>query len=251
MTHPLENSHETLDVTAPTEGVVHIRLNRRTKLNAIDERLLDELAETVESVMADGTHVLLLSGSGDRAFSVGADIRNRIDDIDAETALELSQLGQDVFETVASFPAPVIACIDGYCLGGGMELAACADLRIASPDSTFSQPEHDHGLIPGWGGTQRLPRLVGPHRAKQIVFTASEFDAETMRQYGFVTELAENPLETGIAYAEGLTEYAPSAHRYAKRAIEMQHSDHAFAFESLAFAFLIAQRETATANGSS
>lgn len=250
MTHPLENAHKTLDVTTPTEGVVHVRLDRRTKLNAIDECLLNELAETVESVTADGTHVLLLSGSGDRAFSVGADIRNRIDDLDAETAFELSQLGQDVFEAVAEFPGPVIACIDGYCLGGGMELAACADLRIASPASTFGQPEHDHGLIPGWGGTQRLPHLIGSHRAKQVVFTASEFDAETMRQYGFVTELAEPPLETGLEYAKTLTEYAPSAHQYAKRAIEAQRSDYAFAYESLAFAFLIARDVSAASSRS-
>ncbi|MFB6202539.1 MAG: enoyl-CoA hydratase/isomerase family protein [Halorhabdus sp.] len=250
MTHPHENPHETLDVTAPIEGVVHVRLDRRTELNAIDERLLNELAETVESVTAEETHVLLLSGSGDRAFSVGADIRNRIDDMDAETAFELSKLGQDVFDAVAEFPGPVIACIDGYCLGGGMELAACADLRIASPDSTFGQPEHDHGLIPGWGGTQRLPHLIGPHRAKQVVFTASEFDAETMRQYGFVTELAASPLEIGMEYAEALTEYAPSVHRYAKRAIETQHGDHAFAYESLAFAFLVARDMSAANNRS-
>lgn len=247
MAHPLDDTQETLTVTAPVEGVVHVRLDRRPKLNAIDESLLDELTGVVDSLAQDRmTRALLLSGAGGRAFSVGADIRHRLGDLDADTAFALSRLGQRTFDDVARFPGPVLACIDGYCLGGGMELAACADLRIASPASTFGQPEREHGLIPGWGGTQRLPRIIGPHRAKQVIFTGETYDAETMHQYGFLTELADAPVETGRAYAEQVTDSVTAACRHAKQAIQQGHRDGGFAYESLAFAHLAARLEDDT-----
>jgi len=249
VTHPVDDTHETLSVTAPAAGVVHVRLDRRVELNAIDETLLDELDRVVGALTGDGrTRVLLLSGAGDRAFSVGADVRDRLDDLTPETALRLSRRGQRAFEGVARFPGPVLACIDGYCLGGGMELAACADLRIAAPDATFGQPEADLGLVPGWGGTQRLPRLVGPARAKRVVFSAEEFGAETMFRWGFVTELSEAPVEAGIARAEAFAENDPPVCRCAKRAVDLCDARAAdgFAYESLAFAFLVARRTGGT-----
>jgi enoyl-CoA hydratase/3-hydroxyacyl-CoA dehydrogenase len=244
MSHPLDATHDTLAVTAPAEGVVHVQLDRQPELNAISEALLDELERAVEALAGDdAAHALVVSGAGGRAFSVGAD-RRRLDDLDPGAAYRLSRRGQRAFDAVARFPGPVLAAIDGYCLGGGMELALCADLRIAGPDATFGQPEADHGLVPGWGGTQRLPRVVGGDRAKEIIFSGAEYDAETMARYGLLTEVADDPVAAAIERAETFTEYPPAVHRHAKRAMSAGGDADAAGFEqeSLAFALLVARR---------
>ncbi|MDY6818182.1 MAG: enoyl-CoA hydratase/isomerase family protein [Halobacteriales archaeon] len=245
MTDPFTDTYDTLAITTLTDGIVHLCLDRQPELNAINETLLDEL-NTVLDILErhESARLLLISGSGSRAFSIGADIRHRLDELSAETARRLSCHGQRTFAKLARFPGPVLASIDGYCLGGGMELAACADLRIASPDATFSQPEQELGLIPGWGGTQRLPRIIGLSRAKHVIFTAEEFDAETMHEYGFITELSATPFETTRDRAEGLAEYSSIAQRYAKRAIQTGLDTHGagFAFESSSFGYLVDQR---------
>jgi len=135
-----------------------------------------------------------------------------------------------------------VAGIDGYCLGGGMELATCADLRIASERSEFGQPEHDFGLLPGWGGTQRLPRLVGEARAKEIIFTADRYDPETLREYGYLTEVVD-----ADAFDDRIREFAaelaagpPIAQAYTKRAIHAGRTDEqaGLAVENQAFGLL-------------
>jgi enoyl-CoA hydratase/3-hydroxyacyl-CoA dehydrogenase len=138
---------------------------------------------------------------------------------------------------------PVVAGIDGYCLGGGMELATCADMRVASDRSEFGQPEHDLGLLPGWGGTQRLKHIVGEGRAKEIIFTADRFDAETMADYGFVNEVVEVSEfdERAMDLATDLASGPPIAQKYTKRAMlaGRDDTDAGLEVESQAFGHLM------------
>ncbi|MFB6303090.1 MAG: enoyl-CoA hydratase/isomerase family protein [Haloferacaceae archaeon] len=250
-----DHTYETLDVTTPSPGVAHLRLDRRTELNAITPTVLDDLDDVLDDLDdaadADGSTgpadahdvpVLVVSGAG-RAFSVGADL-DLIDGLDAGRAADLSRRGQRVFGRLSALPAPVVAAIDGYCLGGGMELAACADIRIASPDATFGQPECDRGLVPGWGGTQRLARLVGRGRAAEVILTADEYDAETMHRYGFVTELADDPLDRARERAGAFADRSPGVNRDAKRALGHDDAAAGLAFEAAAFGRLAARRGT-------
>jgi enoyl-CoA hydratase/3-hydroxyacyl-CoA dehydrogenase len=136
-------------------------------------------------------------------------------------ARKLMKRGQSVFGKLESARFPVVAGIDGYCLGGGMELATCADLRVASERSEFGQPELNLGLIPGWGGTQRLGHVVGEGRAREIVLTAERYDAETMYDYGFVNEVTPNDelLDRAMELTADLAAGPPIAQEMAKTAM--------------------------------
>jgi len=217
--HPM--AFDTIQVDR--EGRIgHIVLDRPNRMNTISAELLDELAVAVEDLDADSeVRCLLVSGAGDRAFSAGADVSGLGDDPDALAAMAFSRTGQQTFGKLEACETPVVAAIDGYCLGGGMELAACADLRIASEGSTFGQPEHTLGLLPGWGGTQRLSHLIGESRAKEIIFTGDRFDAATMVGYGFLTEVVDSDdLDaTAMALAEKLAAGPPIAQAFTKRAM--------------------------------
>jgi len=182
---------ETIEVRYPGDMVGHVVLDRPHRMNSISPQLMDELSASVDLLEDDDeVRAILLTGAGDRAFSVGADVTAVTAGSGIE-AIDLSRKGQETFGKLQDADLPVVAGVDGYCLGGGMELATCADLRVASGRSEFGQTEHNLGLIPGWGGTQRLRRIVGEGRAKEIIFTAERFEAETMADYGFVNEVVD------------------------------------------------------------
>ncbi|MFD1686568.1 3-hydroxyacyl-CoA dehydrogenase/enoyl-CoA hydratase family protein [Halobellus litoreus] len=212
-----------------SEGVGHVRLDRPHRMNTITDDLLEELEDAVDRFEADeAVRTILITGTGDRAFSAGADIQAMAGGAgDVNRAADLSRLGQETFGRLESSPLPVVAGIDGYCLGGGMELAMAADLRIAAERSEFGQPEHDLGLLPGWGGTARLQRIVGMGRAKEIIFTADRYDAETMADYGFVNEVTANEDfdERAFEFARDLAAGPPIAQRYTKRAMHRSWDD--------------------------
>jgi enoyl-CoA hydratase/3-hydroxyacyl-CoA dehydrogenase len=174
-------------------------------MNTVTAEMVEEIDDALDRLAEDDeVRALLLTGAGDRAFSTGFDASTASAASGIEAA-ELSRLGQRVFGRLEELPMPVVAAIDGYCLGGGMELAACADMRIASERARFGQPEHNLGLMPGWGGTQRLPRIVGEGRAKEIIFTArNDYEPGTMADYGFVNEVVEDrkvePLQKFMSY---------------------------------------------------
>ena len=236
MSPPFDYEYATIRLDRVTPGVAHLQLDRQRDLNAITETVLAELSDAVDALSHDDeVQVLVLSGAGTRAFSIGAAVRDRLDHLDMETAFTLSRHGQRVFARVRQFPGPVIATIEGYCLGGGMELAACADLRIAGPEATFGQPELELGLIPGWGGTQRLGQLIGTGRAAEIILTADEYDVETMARYGFVNWVAEEPFDAACDRAASLAEHSRLAQQYAKRALEYEATETGLWFEALAF----------------
>jgi len=214
-------TYETLDVSI--EGAVgRIVIDRPHRLNTITVELIDELDAAIDQFEADDrVRAILLTGAGDRAFAAGVDMNALSGSAEPLLAVELSRKGRRTFGRLEETPMPVVAGIDGYCLGGGMELSLCADLRIASERSTFGQTEHNLGIMPGWGGTQRLARLVGESRAKEIIFTADQYDAATMADYGLVSEVV--PVDefesAAMALAEKLAAGPPIAQKYTKRAM--------------------------------
>jgi enoyl-CoA hydratase/3-hydroxyacyl-CoA dehydrogenase len=209
--------------------VGHVEIDRPHRMNTISDEVLDELAAAIDRLdAADDVRAILLSGAGDRAFSAGADVQSMAaGGADPIHAVELSRRGQETFGKLEASDKPVVAAIDGYCLGGGMELATAADLRVASERSELGQPELNLGLLPGWGGTQRLARIVGEGRAKEIILTAERYDAETMSEYGFVNEVVENDEldDRARELAEQLAGGPPIAQKYTKRAIHAGRTD--------------------------
>ena len=222
----MSDEYETLLVEG-TDGVGRITIDRPERMNAISPTLLDELADAIEALEADeSVRTVVLAGAGDRAFSAGADL-SAITEGNAVEVAELSRTGQETFGAVKACSMPVIAAIDGFCLGGGMELATHADLRIATDDAVFGQTEHNLGLMPGWGGTQRLQRIIGEGRAKEIIFTADHFDAETMADYGFLNEVhAPEAFDERVdELAAALTAGPPIAQELSKRAMHKGQDD--------------------------
>ncbi len=168
------------------EGRVAIlTVNRPDKLNALNQQVRDEVLAALAAIETDdGVGVVVLTGSGDKAFIAGADIG----EFEGRTPFDQRHAMRQprIFDVMAGFPKPVIAMINGYCLGGGCELASSCDLRVASEKARFGQPEINLGLIPGGGGTQRLPRLVGPGHAMRLVLTGDMIDATEAERIGLV-----------------------------------------------------------------
>jgi enoyl-CoA hydratase/3-hydroxyacyl-CoA dehydrogenase len=237
-------SYDTLTVTVDG-NVGHVELDRPHRMNTISSELLEELGTAVDELEAhEDVRAVLLTGSGERAFSAGADVQSMAaGGADPIGAVELSKLGQDTFGKLEACDMPVVAGINGYCLGGGMELATCADLRVGARGSELGQPEHNLGLLPGWGGTQRLKHLVGESRAKEIIFTAERYDAETMGDYGFLNEVVEASDLTDRAWelARDLAAGPPIAQKYTKRAMlaGREDTDAGLEVESQAFGHLM------------
>ncbi|TKX55590.1 3-hydroxyacyl-CoA dehydrogenase [Halorubrum sp. SP3] len=221
--------------------VGHVEIDRPHRMNTISGEVLDELADAIDRLDADDeVRAILLSGAGDRAFSAGADVQSMAaGGADPIHAVELSRQGQRTFGKLEESDKPVVAAIDGYCLGGGMELATAADMRIASERSELGQPELDLGLLPGWGGTQRLARIVGEGRAKEIILTADRYDAETMAEYDFVNEVVPDDEldERARELAEQLAGGPPIAQKYTKRAIHAGRTDNEAGLEVEAMGF--------------
>jgi enoyl-CoA hydratase/3-hydroxyacyl-CoA dehydrogenase len=236
---------ETINLTYPSERVAHIELDRPQQMNSISLELIEELDVALDLVEDDDSvRSLLVSGAGDRAFSAGADFMSIAGSgADPFEAVELSKFGQETFGRLEEIEMPVVAAVDGYCLGGGMELATCADVRVATTRSEFGQPEFNLGLLPGWGGTQRLQRIVGMGRAKEIIFTAERYPAEEMAEFGFVNELYEPGEfeEKAQEYAEDLAAGPPLAMRYTKRAMNKGWDDHdaGLEVESMGFGHVV------------
>ena len=250
--HGGEETDETTDgyefdtLAVSVDGRVgHVELDRPHRMNTISGELLDDLADAVDALEADDdVRAILLTGAGDRAFSAGADVQSMAaGGGDPLEGTELSRQGQETFGKLEASDMPVLAAIDGYCLGGGMELATCADMRIASDRSQLGQPEHDLGLLPGWGGTQRLKHIVGEGRAKEIIFTAERYDAETMADYGFLNEVhaPDELAERAWELARDLAAGPPVAQRYTKRAMlaGRDDTDAGLAVEAQAFGQLM------------
>ncbi|MFW5904017.1 MAG: enoyl-CoA hydratase/isomerase family protein [Candidatus Saliniplasma sp.] len=189
-------------------------------MNAICTELLDDLSKTLDLLEDDeGIRVIVLTGVG-KAFVAGADIAE-MKDMSPKRAEEFSKRGQELFQRIDEFSVPVIAAVDGYALGGGMELAMSCDIIITSERSVFGQPEVGLGVIPGFGGTQRLPRIVGIKKAKELIMTGKKIDAEEAGKIGLVNMIidSENFMEEVIKVSKTISKNGPLSVKYAKRAI--------------------------------
>jgi enoyl-CoA hydratase len=205
-----------------SEGIATITLNRPEALNAFSKEVVEEILQALEDIRRDeNVRVVVLTGAGEKAFSAGADIKAMIG-INPLKARELSLMGEKLCVSLENLEKPVIAALNGYALGGGMEVAMSCDIRIASENVRMGQTEINIGLIPGWGGTQRLTRLVGRGKAKELVFTGRMIDARTAEQLGIVNMVvaADKFRETVRQFALELAAKAPVALKVAKALIE-------------------------------
>ncbi|MBO5451825.1 MAG: enoyl-CoA hydratase/isomerase family protein [Lachnospiraceae bacterium] len=210
-----------------------ITINREKALNALNSQVLDELNATLDAVNLETTRCLILTGSGEKSFVAGADI-GEMSTLTKAEGEAFGKKGNDVFRKLETFPLPVIAAVNGFALGGGCEISMSCDIRICSDNAVFGQPEVGLGITPGFGGTQRLARLVSPGMAKQLIYTARNIKAAEAYRIGLVNQVvsaevdeAGNVVKTAkealMAAAEkmaaGIAMQAPIAVRNCKKAI--------------------------------
>lgn len=203
------------------DRIASLMINRPKALNALNRDTLLEIKAAVEDVRDDDSiDVLIISGTGGKAFVAGADITFMLD-INAIQGREFGLLGQGVLRLIESIEKPVIAAIDGFCLGGGCELAMACDFRICSDKSKFGQPEVGLGVTPGFGGTQRLPRLVGTGIAKQLLYTGDVVDADEAVRTGLVNYIvpAEELMDYVMKIARKISLRGQLAVRFCKVAV--------------------------------
>ena len=180
---------QTLLYDVDADGVAIVTLNRPDKLNALSRELLSELPKAMRAARNDsGVKGIVVTGAGEKAFAAGANIEE-FTELDPIQAQRFSLIGQNVFSSIENMPKPVIAAVNGFALGGGMELAMACHLRVASENAQFGQPEVQLGLIPGYGGTQRLPRLVGRGIAAELLLTGDRIRADRAHQIGLVNHV--------------------------------------------------------------
>ena len=180
-----------LVTTSKSDGICTVKINRPDKLNAMNMDVAKDLVSLFETLgKDDSVKVIILTGEGDKAFSAGADIEY-MSKISADESEEYAKLGQLVTETVENVKQPTIAAVNGFALGGGCELAMSCDIRIAANTAKLGQPEVTIGVPPGWGGTQRLMRIVGISKAKELVYTGKMIKAEEAREIGLVNQVVE------------------------------------------------------------
>lgn len=198
-----------------------LTINRPDKLNAISNELTSELRSLLEKLEKDeNLRVLIITGAGDKAFVAGADIKELVDR-DARIGRQVSRERQEIFARVENLPFPVIAAVNGYALGGGLELALACNIRLCSETAQFGAPEVKLGIIPGDGGTQRLPRLVGLGRAMEMILTGDFIDAQEAYRIGLVNKVlsAEELMDKTMELAQKIASRPPLAIRYAKEAV--------------------------------
>ncbi|MGM9922781.1 MAG: enoyl-CoA hydratase [Bacillus sp. (in: firmicutes)] len=203
------------------EGIVLLTLNRPNQANALNKETLTKLHEILEEIADDATvRCVMITGSGEKAFCAGADLKERkgLKNHEVEKAVSLIR---DTITKVEALPQPVIAVMNGVAFGGGLELALACDLRVASNTASFGLTETSLAIIPGAGGTQRLPRLIGVAKAKELIFTAARITAGEAETIGLITRAVE-PAElmgAASALAERIIQNGPIALKQAKKAI--------------------------------
>lgn len=174
------------------EGVLTLSLNRVDKMNALNKATIEEIGEAMQEIYdEDDVKGVIITGEGDRAFAAGADIAE-IADLNEVNGRKFAEIGQEVFASIEKCDKPVIAAVHGFALGGGCELAMACHIRIAAKNAVFGQPEVNLGLIPGFGGTQRLTQLVGKGRALELMMTADTISAERAYEIGLVNHVVED-----------------------------------------------------------
>ena len=208
-------------ITYEVEGQIGIiTINRPKALNALNSAVLDELDKTLDAVDQEAIHCLILTGAGEKSFVAGADI-GEMSTLTKAEGEAFGKKGNDVFRKLETFPIPVIAAVNGFALGGGCEISMSCDIRICSENAVFGQPEVGLGITPGFGGTQRLARIVGTGKAKEMIYGARNIKAEEAYRIGLVNNVypAEELMPAAKKLASTIARNAPIAVRNCKRAI--------------------------------
>ncbi len=208
-------------ITYEQEGQVGIvTINRPKALNALNSQVLEEIEAAFKAIDLDAVRAVILTGAGEKAFVAGADI-GEMSTLTKAEGEAFGKKGNDVFRMIETFPIPVIAAVNGFALGGGCEISMSCDIRICSENAVFGQPEVGLGITPGFGGTQRLARLVGPGMAKQMIYTARNIKADEAFRIGLVNAVypQEELMAAAKKMAAGIAKNAPIAVRACKKAI--------------------------------
>ncbi len=203
------------------EGAVGVvTIDRPKALNALNSTVLDELRQAFDAIDLETVRCVVITGSGEKSFVAGADI-GEMSNLTQGEAEAFGKKGNDLFRMIETFPVPVIAAVNGYALGGGCELALCCDIRICSDNAQFGQPEVGLGITPGFGGTQRLVRAVGPGRAKEMIYTARSIKADDALRVGLVNAVYPQAelMPAAMKLAGTIAKNAPIAVRACKKAI--------------------------------
>ena len=203
-------------------NIAIITINRPDKLNALNGKTIDELSDVINIIKYNpDVFVVIITGSGEKAFVAGADI-SELNKLDVLSAKEFSEKGNGVFRAVETLDKPVIAAVNGFALGGGCELALACHIRIASENAKFGQPEVNLGIIPGYGGTQRLARIINSARALEMILTGDMVSAEEAHKIGFVNKVyPQNELmNKAFELAEKISSKGQQAIRFALKAVK-------------------------------
>ncbi len=221
-------------LTKKESGIGYITINRPKQLNALNKQTIEELHSALKKFNNDTeVRVNILTGSGEKAFVAGADIKEFMN-FNSEQGRELAAKGQELlFDFVENMETPVIAAVNGFALGGGLELALASHIRIASENTKVGLPEVSLGVIPGYGGTQRLAQIVGKGRAMEMILTADMKDAQTAREYGIFSEVVplNKLMETAENKARKIMKNSPKAISFAIQAINAAYNKNGFAKE--------------------
>ena len=227
-------------VKTEVQGAVEIiTIDRPKALNALNPEVLADLKAAFEAVDQETVRCIVLTGEGDKSFVAGADI-GEMSTLTKEEGEAFGKKGNDLFRKIETFPLPVIAAVNGFALGGGNEIAMSCDFRICSDNAVFGQPETGLGITPGFGGTQRLARLVSPGYAKQLIYTARNIKADEAFRIGLVNQVTtqEELLPTCLKLANVIAGNAPIAVRNCKKAVNdglQVNMDEAIVVEEKAF----------------
>ena len=200
-------------LTQLTDGIYTITINRPDKLNALNQDVLKALDTELDNIYSNpDIRTVIITGSGAKAFVAGADI-SEFNQMNAEQSRQMAKRGQDLFFRIERSPKPIVACVNGFAMGGGCELAMSCHFRIASPNAIFGQPEVNLGILPGYGGTQRLVQLIGKGRAMELLMSGQNIDANTALQFGLVNYVVpqEELLNKAIAILTVIQTKAPLA----------------------------------------
>lgn len=197
-----------------------VTISREKALNALNSQVLTELEQTMDAVNLEEVRCIIITGAGQKSFVAGADIAE-MKDLDKKGGEDFGTHGNRVFRKIETFPVPVIAAVNGFALGGGCELSMACDIRIASENAVFAQPEAGLGITPGFGGTQRMPRMISVGKAKELLYTCSKIKAEEALSLGLVNAVypQEQLLEEAKKLASKISRNAPIAVRATKKAV--------------------------------
>ncbi|SHJ52173.1 enoyl-CoA hydratase-related protein [Tepidibacter formicigenes] len=201
-----------------------LKINRPKYLNSLNIKTLNEINMFLDEIKKDNDlYVLIITGEGDKAFVAGADIKE-MKDMNSIEAMEFSKFGNKVFKKIENLEKVVIGAVNGYCLGGGMELALSCDIRIGSNNSKFGQPEVSLGIIPGFGATQRLLNVIGIGKAKELIFIGDMIDSKEALNIGLLNKIVDNPVEEAINISNKIIQKGPIAIKQAKKSVNFSYN---------------------------